>query len=116
MFPGFDHAVGDPEEGEIAFDSKEHDIVLVEGLYVLLNQDPWKQLQEVFDKTYFIDTDEEKTAKRLKHRMMTEMKLAAEEADVRIYGNDLVNAKFIKVNLDLSKHQRIRLFAEKPAN
>lgn len=62
LFPGFDHAVGDPEEGKIHFDRAEHQIVLVEGLYVLLNQEPWKQLQEVFDKTYFIDTDEKCTA------------------------------------------------------
>ena len=44
LFPGFDHAVADPEEGKISFNSTEHQIVLVEGLYVLLNQDPWKQL------------------------------------------------------------------------
>ena len=48
--------------------------------------------------------------------MTTEMHLAPEEADVRIYGNDLVNAKFIKEHLDLSKHQVIRLFTEQSKN
>lgn len=48
--------------------------------------------------------------------MTTEMQLAPEEAETRIYGNDLVNAKFIKENLDISKHQVIRLFSEQSSN
>jgi len=46
-FPSFDHAKKDPEEDKIKLD-KEHELVLVEGLYVLLDMEPWKKLQEVF--------------------------------------------------------------------
>lgn len=40
-FPDFDHAKKDPEEGKIHYDSQKQKVVLVEGLYVLLNKDPW---------------------------------------------------------------------------
>lgn len=43
-FPDFDHAKKDPEEDKIKFDGKKHQVVLVEGLYVLLNKEPWAQL------------------------------------------------------------------------
>ena len=70
-FPDFDHAKGDPEEDKIKFDCRISDIVIVEGLYVLLEKDPWVNLKKhVFDKTYFIDVPKEITAKRLKKRMV----------------------------------------------
>jgi len=41
LFPSFDHAKKDPEEGKIKFDSLLHKIVIIEGLYVNLNKSPW---------------------------------------------------------------------------
>ena len=35
-FPSFDHGRGDPEEEKIDFDGQIHEVVIVEGLYVLL--------------------------------------------------------------------------------
>ena len=43
-FPDFDHAKKDPEEGKIVYDSSKQKVVLVEGLYVLLDKDPWSEL------------------------------------------------------------------------
>ena len=62
MFPSFDHAKKDPEQGTIKFDGADgpakDQVVLVEGLYVLLSKEPWSNLSEdVFDKTLFVDTD-----------------------------------------------------------
>lgn len=77
--------------------------MIIEGLYVLLNKKPWKELRDdgVFENTYFVNTSEEKTVSRLANRMVNEMKLDEAEAEDRIYNNDLVNAKFIKENTDL---------------
>lgn len=58
-FPDFDHAKKDPEENKINFDSQIHQVVIVEGLYVLLNKEPWGQLKNIFDLTYYLDTKEE---------------------------------------------------------
>lgn len=63
----------------------------------------------MFAKTYFLDTDEEKIKARLRYRMMNDMKLSSEEAEGRIEGNDLVNARFIKENMDMVKHDVLEI-------
>lgn len=85
--------------------------MIVEGLYILLDQKPWSHLTEkgIFEKTYFIDTPENKTVMRLKNRMVNEMKLEEDVAQSRIDGNDLVNARFIKENTDLDKHEVVTI-------
>lgn len=40
-FPSFDHAKKDPEENMINYDKAKHQVVIVEGLYVLLEKEPW---------------------------------------------------------------------------
>ena len=54
--------------------------MLVEGLYVLLDQVPWKELQNVFNKTYFIETDKPTVMQRLEKRMTEQMGLSVDEA------------------------------------
>ena len=107
-FPDFDHAKKDPEEGKINFDAKMHRIVLIEGLYVLLNKDPWSQLKQIFSKTYFVDTEDDIIIQRHKTRMTTQMGLTEEEAETRIFGNDMINAEFIKANTSMSDHNILR--------
>lgn len=107
-FPDFDHAKKDPEEDKIHFDSKKHRVVLVEGLYVLLNKDPWGQLKHIFSKTFFMDTEDDVIIQRHKIRMTTQMGLTDEEAERRIFGNDMLNAKFIKDNTSMEEHNLLR--------
>lgn len=58
-FPTFDHFTKDPEENKTLFIKKHHPIVIVEGLYTLLNEAPWNTFE--YDKTYFLDTPQRKT-------------------------------------------------------
>lgn len=58
----------------------------------MLDKDPWGQLKSIFDMTFFLDTKEELLIERHKIRMTTKMGLSMEEAEKRIFGNDLVNA------------------------
>ena len=55
-FPDFDHAAGDPNEGQIKLDTSV-EVVFVEGNYVLLKQDPWCELSNnifgLLDKNEF---------------------------------------------------------------
>ena len=116
MFPSFDHAKKDPEQGTIKFDGADgpakDQVILVEGLYVLLSKEPWSNLsKDVFDKTFFIDTDLKETAKRLQKRMTSEMGLSPEEAESRIVGNDLVNAAYIHEFLDRKQQNMVKLVA-----
>lgn len=58
--------------------------MIIEGLYVLLDFFPWKDLKDlVFDKTYFLDTPLHKTKERLLNRLVNEMGLSPEEAEIR---------------------------------
>ena len=75
---------------------------------MLLNKDPWNQLKEIFSKTYFIDTEDDIIIQRHKTRMTTKMGLTEEEAERRIFENDMVNAKFIKSNTSMSDHNVLR--------
>lgn len=67
---------------------------------MLLDKEPWSKLDQVYDETYYINTDLAETSERLMKRMTTEMKLSPEEAEIRIKGNDFVNAEYIRDNVD----------------
>lgn len=59
--------------------------------------------------TFFLDTKEELLIERHKIRMTTKMGLSLEEAEERIFGNDLVNAEFIKQNTSIDEHTLLRI-------
>ena len=59
-FPAFDHATADPEEGAVVFDRGKHSIVIVEGIYTLLNDNEWAGLASTFNFRIFVDSDLEK--------------------------------------------------------
>ena len=92
--PSFDHAVGDPCEGDIRILSS-HRIVLVEGNYVLLEDEPWAALKrECFDDTWFVDINIEEAMERVFQRQVS-IGLKPEESRARIAGNDRLNAEII---------------------
>ena len=111
MFPGFDHAKGDPEADKICFVKEIHDIVIVEGLYVLSEDEPWCQLQSQFDKTFYVDTYGEITIGCLIDRMINEMGLTEEEAFKRVENNDLKNADYVLDSIEGSKHYSVESFS-----
>ena len=71
--PGFDHAIGDPIPNVHIFDRDKHTIVIMEGLY-LLHQDQddhrndWNGVTTYFDETIYIDMDLTICMDRLKKR------------------------------------------------
>ncbi len=54
-FPSFDHAAGDPIENDIQLLADLHQIVIVEGNYLLLDDDPWRRLRALFDESWYLD-------------------------------------------------------------
>ncbi len=66
-WPSYDRHLHNPVEDAITV---EKDIVLLEGNYLLLDEDGWRDLAELADYTIFIRADEEMLRKRLVDRKM----------------------------------------------
>ena len=92
-FPSFNHRVGDPVENDVAMDTT-HRLVIVEGNYLLLDDEPWRQLQRLFDQTWFLDVSFDVIQKRITKRFQA-IGLTPEAAESRFFGNDLLNAKLV---------------------
>lgn len=93
--PSFDHAVGDPVEGDIRV-LTSHRVVLVEGNYVLLDGAPWDELRRggLLDDTWFVDVPLDVAMERV-FRRQTAIGLAPEVSRGRIAGNDRPNAELV---------------------
>ena len=61
-WPSYDRHLHNPVEDAITV---SRDIVLIEGNYLLLNEDGWRELKEISDYTIFIGADEELLRNRL---------------------------------------------------
>ncbi|KAK3136938.1 hypothetical protein QOZ80_5BG0445370 [Eleusine coracana subsp. coracana] len=100
--PSFDHGVGDPVENDISV-KPQHKIVIVEGNYLLLDEDVWSEIRELFDEKWFIDVDIDVSMQRVLKRHIA----TGKEPDVaawRISYNDRPNAELImqsRKNADL---------------
>jgi len=99
--PAFDHEVHDPEEDVISIDPS-HKVVLVEGNYLLLPEEPWCQLAggdgaALLDETWFVDTPVDAAMERVMRRHVA-VGRTAEEAKTRADGNDRPNADLVWAN------------------
>ncbi|KAL5206881.1 hypothetical protein ABZP36_035090 [Zizania latifolia] len=91
--PSFDHGVGDPVENDI-FVKPQHKIVIVEGNYLFLEEDGWREIRALFDEKWFIDIDIDVSMQRVLKRHVA----TGKEPDVaawRISYNDRPNAELI---------------------
>jgi pantothenate kinase len=107
-FPSFDHSVGDPVEAKIHL-SKSQRIVLVEGLYLLLDTEPWCQLRKkVFDETWFLDVPLPECNQRVMRRHM-ECGLTEEQAHKKVIINDSINAELVTQLSHINADRVIRI-------
>lgn len=96
--PSFDHAVKDPKERDITI-LPTHRIVVVEGLYLTLDQDVWRDAAKLFDEIWFVEVDREVARARLRERhVRAGIAKTLEEGDRRARENDLVNGDEILAN------------------
>jgi pantothenate kinase len=93
-FPSFDHGRGDPIANDIRLLKSQHRLVLVEGNYLLLNDEPWRRLKSVFDESWYLDTDITTCRARVLQRFLAGG-LDAEAAQIRVETNDGPNAQLI---------------------
>lgn len=101
QWPGFEHEIGAPVEGAYSVLPATR-LVLVEGLYLLHQNDEWKAIGQFFDDRWYLDTDFEVAMERLAHRHMSAWNLTRAEAQSRIEANDRLNAEIVQESQELA--------------
>lgn len=92
--PEFDRAGDLARNCAIKID-QEHDVVLIEGNYLLLDQLGWRELSQYFNLTINIDVPDEILEERLVRRWL-DHGLSKESALSRAMGNDIPNAVTVR--------------------
>ena len=93
---GWSHSLGDPVVNGIRIEPTVK-VVLIEGLYLCLNLEPWKRLD--FDLIVWVDLPLDTAMKRLaKRHIETGLSSNLQDAEKRIQENDLLNANFVLAN------------------
>jgi pantothenate kinase len=91
--PLFDRSIEASIEDGIEI-KPEHQIIVSEGNYLLLDETPWSELRNLFDEIWFIDS----TIETLMPRLLARHKAGGrneEETLAKIESTDLPNAKLI---------------------
>jgi len=94
--PEFDRALDRVVEGKTKVTS-ENKIVIVEGNYVLVEEDPWSDLQPLFDLPIMLLPKTKTLEKRLIDRWLDNGH-SPDAAKARAYSNDIPNAKYVLAN------------------
>ena len=102
-WPHYDRQLHDPVDGAITIDA---DIVLIEGNYLLLDADGWRDLSRFADYTIVLTADEDMLRERLIGRKM-KTGMTREDAERFVAFSDMPNVrlcldKMMKADLELS--------------
>lgn len=93
--PSFDHAKKDPIENDIPIEPT-HRLVVFEGNYIALDQEPWRSAAELMDEVWFVEVDMAVARQRLaKRHVAAGIAKNEEEGDRRAVENDLPNGEEI---------------------
>jgi pantothenate kinase len=79
-------------EDDIQVRAVDHDVVIVEGLYLLLPIAPWCDIKALMDLNVFLSCPQDLLVHRLTQRHMAAMGLSEEEARRRALDNDVPNS------------------------
>ncbi|KAK2015869.1 phosphoribulokinase/uridine kinase [Colletotrichum eremochloae] len=97
--PSFDHALKDPLPGALEISSRT-EVVIIEGNYTLLNEEPWNRIADLVDDRWFVDVTLEKARERLAARhLQAGIEKTPELALLRVDQNDVLNGAHIRSNL-----------------
>ncbi|KAF5544241.1 panthothenate kinase uridine kinase-related [Fusarium napiforme] len=97
--PGFDHARKDPIPDAIEISSRAK-VVIIEGNYVLLDQEPWSRISTLADDKWFVDVPVDIARERLATRhLKARIEPTIEAAIKRADENDIPNGEYIRSHL-----------------
>ena len=97
--PSFDHALKDPVEKGILIPAKA-DVVILDGNYLLLNDEGWHDLGTALDFRIFIEVDPKVARARVaKRHVLAGIEPSLELGEKRFDGNDGPNGELIRSRL-----------------
>ena len=101
IVPTFDHAKKDPTPNGTVITSN-HKVVIVEGLYLFLEHEPWKShVKPIFDEKWLIDCDWNVCENRIvKRHVASGICKNEQEALHRWLDNDKPNGIFLREKLN----------------
>ena len=94
LFPEFDHGAGDPVKNKIRMTKSQHQLVIVEGNYLLLDDEPWNQIRRLLDESWFLNCDVEICKQRVRKRFLATGRDES-TAHFRVEHNDGPNARLV---------------------
>ena len=93
--PSFNHAVKDPVPDDIEIPG-DAEIVIFEGLYLLVDEEPWREIGNLVDEKWFVKVEPKVARLRVaKRHIKAGIENEWDSALARVDGNDLINAKWI---------------------
>ncbi|POY75594.1 hypothetical protein BMF94_1216 [Rhodotorula taiwanensis] len=96
-FPLFSHREKDPADGGLVL--PQNRIVIIEGLYVHLNMQPWRSAAARLDERIWVETARDEARERLVRRHLSEgVETLRENAIRRAEDSDLINGDFVIEN------------------
>lgn len=93
-WPDFAHDVGDPVPDAITVIPQSR-LIIVEGLYLLHDDDGWDGAKPLFDECWYLDTPMEVAMERLARRHMQAWGFTRAQAQHRIDSSDGLNAALV---------------------
>ena len=94
VVPVFDREL-DLSRGSARIIEKSHRIILVEGNYLLLDQDPWREIRNRFDVSLFLKVSEAELRERSIGRWLG-YGVEPDAAKAWVDGNDLPNIRLVQ--------------------
>jgi pantothenate kinase len=93
--PSFDHALKDPVENDIPIPPTAR-VVVFEGLYVALDEEPWRDAAKLMDELWFVDVAMDIAVERLvKRHVAAGLSPDAKHARTRVMGSDMHNGQYV---------------------
>lgn len=94
--PSFDHAVKDPKENDVEI-SPDTSIVLLDGNYLLLDEDKWRDISPYLDLRIFVNVDPKVARERVaKRHVAAGIEPTLEKGLERFDRNDGINGDLIR--------------------
>ncbi|KAL1996152.1 hypothetical protein VTN49DRAFT_475 [Thermomyces lanuginosus] len=99
-FPSFDHAVKDPVEDGHSFHASSAEILVIEGNYLLLDEEGWREVAPLMDLKVFVDADLQVIRRRLaKRHVAAGIERTLDDGYRRVDSNDAINGMLVKEKL-----------------
>ncbi|KAI9732084.1 MAG: putative kinase [Cirrosporium novae-zelandiae] len=96
LAPSFDHVMKDPVKDAILI-PEDFTLVILEGNYLLLDREPWRQINELVDDTWFVDVAPDLARERIaKRHIKSGIELDWTSAIARAESNDILNGAEIR--------------------